>query len=84
MKLGKPLPKGARKMTKEEYENSTSDIATDPRDIVIKKMIARNKTVVEKLAMSRGYNDSIKKLTNEIDAILDDIEKNQLNMFRPN
>ena len=84
MKLGKPLPEGARRMTKEEYEEGAREVMPDQRDIVVQKMIERNKAVVEKLAMTRAYNDSIRKLTNEIDAILDDIEKHQLNIFTPN
>ena len=79
-----PLPKGTIAMSKQEYEESASDIVTDPRDIVIKKMIERNKLTVDKLNTLRAYNDSIKKLTNEIDAILKDIETNQLSMFARN
>lgn len=83
MKLG-TLPDGAKIMSKKEYEETALPETVDKRNVVIKKMIARNKLTLEKMDMTRAYNRQIFALDAEISDILKDIETNQLDIFKKN
>lgn len=83
MKLG-TLPDGAKIMSKKEYEETALPETVDKRNVVIKKMIARNKLTLEKMDMMRAYNRQIFALDAEISDILKDIETNQLDIFKKN